>query len=91
MLYFFETLSLLAIFIIVLGEIKFIKVLDYLLDSVKQSLYSMISFLAFFISSIFGMAICQMTLYGNESLKYTEISSSVLYTIYAPAFLSVQA
>ena len=70
---FLESLSLIVIFTNILTMLKHFRWVEFFLDSVIHSLRIALSFTIIFVATLIGLAICCMTLYGNESLRYSTI------------------
>ena len=64
--------------------------MDFFLGSVTESIKSAGAFMVIFSSTLFGMAVCNITLYGFTSLKYSKVETSILYTLYSPIYVTQQ-
>jgi hypothetical protein len=87
---FLESFSMFMIFVFALFQLQFITVLSYLFTSVRNSAYSLLSFILIFTFMLFGLAICQISLFGNQYLRYSDISGAMMYTLYSPIFLKLE-
>jgi hypothetical protein len=65
-----------------------VTIINYLIISFSRGTKSFMAFIVILVMIVFGMSICQMTLYGNSSLKYSTVFNAFIFTIYSPVFLS---
>lgn len=72
-------MSLIYIFINVLTMLRYFRWVDFFLGSVTESLRIAICFIVIFFVMVFGMAVCSMTLYGNQYLQYSSFFTSIIY------------
>ena len=72
-------MSLIAIFFNVLTMLRYFRWVDFFLDSVLESLLIAIYFIFIFFVMVIGMAVCSMTLYGNDMLQYCNLSTAIIY------------
>ncbi len=68
MIYLSEALSLLSIFIVILAEIRVIKILDYFVETISHSFKLMVAFVVIFDVAVVGLAHSQRAIYGDFSL-----------------------
>jgi len=80
---FCDTISLVGILANLLTMLRGYRWIGFFLESVTESLKVALAFMAIFVFNLFGMAICSMTLYGNESLRYSNFANSLLYLFFS--------
>ena len=85
-----DTISIIAMFTNLLTMMRVFRWIDFFLESVTESIKIAFAFLAIFLSTLWGMAYCNMTLYGYNSLKYSKFTSALLYTLYSPIYVQDQ-
>jgi hypothetical protein len=77
-----DTICLVAIFSNLMTMMKHFRWVNFFLGSVIESLKIALSFMCIFVGTLIGMAICCMTLYGSDSLRYSTIPNAVLFLFY---------
>ena len=85
-----DTVSIIAMFTNLLTMMRVLRWIDFFLESVTESIKIAFAFLAIFASTLLGMAVCNITLYGYTSLKYSKPVTAILYTLYSPIYVQDQ-
>ena len=83
-----DTISIIAMFTNLLTMMRVFLWMDFFLGSVTESIKTALAFMSIFVSTLVGMAICNITLYGYTSLKYSRTQSAILYTLYSPIYVT---
>ena len=85
-----DTLSIIGMFTNLLTMMRIFNWIDFFLGSVRESIKTTFFFLVIFGTTLLGMAICNITLYGYTSLKYCKPANAILHTLYSPIYTTHQ-